>query len=37
VFKFLPKGDDGLVNFLNPFLRLTRIEKNKQIIKFKIK
>ena len=32
VFKFLPKGDDGLVNFLNPFLRLTRIEKNKQII-----
>lgn len=37
VFKFLPKGDDGLVNFLNPFLRLTRIEKNKQIVKFKIK
>jgi DNA polymerase-1 len=37
VFTFLSKGDDAVVNFLNPFLRLTRIEKNKQIIKFKIK
>jgi 5'-3' exonuclease len=37
IFKLLPKGDDALVNFLNPFLRLTRIEKNKQIVKFKIK
>lgn len=37
IFTLLPKGDDAVVNFLNPFLRLTRIEKNKQIIKFKIK
>jgi 5'-3' exonuclease len=37
IFTLLPKGDDALINFLNPFLRLTRIEKNKQIIKFKIK
>jgi DNA polymerase-1 len=37
VFNLLPKSDDGLVNFLNPFLRLTRKEKNKKIIKFNIK
>lgn len=29
IFKLLPKSDDAWVNFLNPFLRLTRIEKNK--------
>jgi 5'-3' exonuclease len=28
-FKFLPKGDDAWVNFLRPFLKLTRKEKNK--------
>jgi len=27
VFKFLPKGDDAWVNFLKPFLKLTRKEK----------
>lgn len=27
-FKFLPKGDDAWVNFLKPFLKLTRKEKN---------
>ena len=37
IFTLLPKGEDAWINFLNPFLRLTRIEKNKQIIKFKIK
>ena len=26
-FKFLPKGDDAWVNFLRPFLKLTRKEK----------
>ena len=26
-FKFLPKGDDAWVNFLKPFLKLTRKEK----------
>jgi hypothetical protein len=31
----LPKSDDKFVNFLNPFLRLTRKEKNKKIIKIK--
>ena len=31
----LPKSDDAFVNFLNPFLRLTRKEKNKRIIKIK--
>ena len=28
-FKFLPKGDDAWVNFLKPFLKLTRKEKQK--------
>jgi 5'-3' exonuclease len=32
-FKFLPKGDDAWVNFLKPFLKLTRKEKKN----FKIK
>lgn len=35
LFTVLPKSDDAWVNFLNPFLRLTRKEKNKRIIKFK--
>lgn len=29
MFSTLPKSDDAWVNFLNPFLRLTRKEKNK--------
>ena len=37
LFSIIPKSDDGLANFLNPFLRLTRKEKNKKIIKFNIK
>lgn len=37
VFTVLPKSEDAWIKFLNPFLRLTRKEKNKQIIKFKIK
>jgi hypothetical protein len=37
LFSLIPKSDDGLINFLNPFLRLTRKEKNKKIIKFNIK
>ena len=28
-FKFLPKGDDAWVNFVRPFLKLTRKEKKK--------
>ena len=37
IFNVLPKGDNALNKFLNPFLRLTQIEKNKKkIIKFKI-
>ena len=37
IFNLLPKSDDGLVNFLNPFLRLTTKEKNKKkTIKVKI-
>ena len=28
-FKYLPKGDDAWVNFLKPFLKLTRKEKSK--------
>lgn len=28
IFKLLPKTDDAIINFLNPFLRLTRKEKN---------
>lgn len=35
LFTVLPKSDDAWVNFLSPFLRLTRKEKNKRIIKFK--
>jgi len=35
IFTVLPKSDDAWINFLNPFLRLTRKEKNKKIIKFK--
>jgi 5'-3' exonuclease len=31
----LPKSDDAWINFLNPFLRLTRKEKNKRTIKIK--
>ena len=30
IFNLLPKSDDGIVNFLNPFLRLTTKEKNKK-------
>jgi len=33
LFSVLPKSDDAWINFLNPFLRLTRKEKNKKIIK----
>ena len=29
LFQVLPKTDDAWINFFNPFLRLTRIEKNK--------
>ena len=29
IFLLLPKSDDAWINFLNPFLRLTRKEKNK--------
>lgn len=35
LFTVLPKSDDAWVTFLTPFLRLTRKEKNKRIIKFK--
>jgi len=28
-FKYLPKGDDNWVEFLKPFLKLTRKEKTK--------
>ena len=35
IFKVLPKYDDAWTNFFNPFLRLTRKEKNKRIIKIK--
>jgi len=37
IFTVLPKSDDAWIKFLNPFLRLTTKEKNKTIIKFKIK
>lgn len=37
IFNLLPKSDDAMMRFLNPFLRLTRKEKNKKIIKFSIK
>jgi hypothetical protein len=29
LFNVLPKSDDAWIKFLNPFLRLTRKEKNK--------
>lgn len=35
LFQLLPKSDDAFVNFFNPFLRLTRKEKNKKPIKIK--
>jgi 5'-3' exonuclease len=35
IMQVLPKSDDGLNKFLNPFLRLTRKEKNKTTIKTK--
>jgi len=35
IFNLLPKSDDRWTNFLNPFLRLTRKEKNKKLIKIK--
>ena len=40
LFNILPKSEDAWINFLNPFMRLTRIEKNnknnnKKIIKIK--
>jgi DNA polymerase-1 len=35
LFNVLPKSDDSWIKFLNPFLRLTRKEKNKRIIKIK--
>lgn len=35
IFNLLPKSDDAWTNFLNPFLRLTRKEKNKRTIKIK--
>jgi 5'-3' exonuclease len=35
LFNVLPKSDDAWIKFLNPFLRLTRKEKNKRMIKIK--
>ena len=35
ISNLLPKSDDAFINFLNPFLRLTRKEKNKRTIKIK--
>jgi hypothetical protein len=35
LFNVLPKSDDAWIKFLNPFLRLTRKEKNKKTIKIK--
>jgi 5'-3' exonuclease len=35
MFTVLPKTDDAWINFLNPFLRLARKEKNKKIIKIR--
>ena len=35
LFQVLPKSDDGWVKFLNPFLRLTRKEKNKRYTNIK--
>ncbi len=34
IFTVLPKSDDAWINFLNPFLRLTRKEKNKHVFKY---
>jgi 5'-3' exonuclease len=36
LFNVLPKSDDAWIKFLNPFLRLTRKEKNKKYLKYKI-
>jgi 5'-3' exonuclease len=35
LFNTLPKSDDAWIKFLNPFLRLTRKEKNKRYINLK--
>jgi len=35
LFTMLPKSDDAWIKFINPFLRLTRKEKNKKTIKIK--
>ena len=35
LFNVLPKSDDAWIKFLNPFLRLTRKEKNKRTIKIR--
>ena len=35
IFNVLPKSDDAWIKFLNPFLRLTRKEKNRRYINFK--
>lgn len=35
IFNLLPKSDDGWINFLIPFLKLTRKEKNKKLIKIR--
>ena len=35
IFNVLPKSDDAWIKFLNPFLRLTRKEKNKRYLNFK--
>jgi hypothetical protein len=35
LFLTLPKSDDAWIKFLNPFLRLTRKEKNKRLTNFK--
>ena len=32
LFTMLPKSDDAWIKFINPFLRLTRKEKNKKTI-----
>jgi len=34
LFNVLPKSDDAWIKFLNPFLKLTRKEKNKKQLKF---
>jgi hypothetical protein len=35
LFNVLPKTDDAWINFVNPFLRLTRKEKNRKPIRIK--